>query len=67
MITEVCISRDDHPIGRVVRSAPCHPMSFGSGLLHPADAHLGSVEESHKYGVEPEMLFTMRLPPGWTQ
>lgn len=37
------------------------------GLLHPADAHLGSVEESHKYGVEPEMLFTMRLPPGWTQ
>ena len=37
------------------------------GLLHPADAHLGSVEESAKHGVEPEMLFTMELPKGWTQ
>lgn len=36
------------------------------GLLHPADAHLGSVENSGD-GVEPEMLFTMELPAGWTQ
>ena len=53
---------DDHPIfGYHVT------LGFGSGLLHPADAHLGSVEESYKYGVEPEMLFAMQLPPGWTQ
>mmetsp|Transcript_49844 Transcript_49844/g.116280 ORF Transcript_49844/g.116280 Transcript_49844/m.116280 type:complete len:1480 (-) Transcript_49844:74-4513(-) len=37
------------------------------GLLHPADACQGSVEESAKFGVEPEMLFTMDLPRGWTQ
>ncbi len=36
------------------------------GLLHPADARLGSVENS-AHGVEPEMLFTMELPAGWTQ
>lgn len=36
-------------------------------LLHPADASWGSVEESAKYGVEPEMLFNMKLPDGWVQ
>lgn len=39
---------------------------MSQGLLHPADAHLGSVENSGD-GVEPEMLFTMELPAGWTQ
>ena len=39
---------------------------MSQGLLHPADAHLGSAENSGD-GVEPEMLFTMELPAGWTQ
>lgn len=41
-------------------------LHMSQGLLHPADAHLGSVENSGD-GVEPEMLFTMELPAGWTQ
>ncbi|CAJ1425077.1 unnamed protein product [Effrenium voratum] len=35
------------------------------GLLHPADACL--YEDRDVFGVEPELLFTMELPSGWTQ
>eukprot|EP00931_Biecheleriopsis_adriatica_P031383 TRINITY_DN18408_c0_g1_i2.p1 TRINITY_DN18408_c0_g1~~TRINITY_DN18408_c0_g1_i2.p1 ORF type:complete len:1482 (+),score=319.04 TRINITY_DN18408_c0_g1_i2:56-4501(+) len=35
--------------------------------LHPVDASKGSPEISAMFGIEPEMLFTMELPDGWTQ
>ncbi|CAE7446369.1 cmdD, partial [Symbiodinium pilosum] len=50
-------------------AASPEPVELSSlpGLLHPADACLGSVQESAKFGVEPEMLFTLKLPEGWEQ
>lgn len=35
--------------------------------LHPVDAFLGSGEASNMFGIEPEMLFNLQLPEGWTQ
>mmetsp|Transcript_118028 Transcript_118028/g.378332 ORF Transcript_118028/g.378332 Transcript_118028/m.378332 type:complete len:1518 (+) Transcript_118028:176-4729(+) len=35
--------------------------------LHPRDVGAGSPEESANLGIEPEMLFSMSLPQGWTQ
>eukprot|EP00972_Heterocapsa_arctica_P037587 5532016-Heterocapsa_arctica.AAC.1 len=35
--------------------------------LHPADVHDSSPGESARFGLEPEMLFTLQLPEGWTQ
>lgn len=50
-------------------AAAVEPVELSSlpGLLHPADACSGSVRESAKFGVEPEMLFTLELPEGWEQ
>lgn len=50
-------------------AAAVDPVELSSlpGLLHPADACSGSVRESAKFGVEPEMLFTLALPQGWEQ
>ncbi|CAE7484383.1 cmdD, partial [Symbiodinium sp. CCMP2456] len=50
-------------------AAALEPVELSSlpGLLHPADACSGSARESAKFGVEPEMLFTLALPQGWEQ
>jgi len=35
--------------------------------LHPTDAHESTPSDSARFGLEPEMLFTLQLPEGWTQ
>jgi amino acid adenylation domain-containing protein len=35
--------------------------------LHPREVCEGSPEESARMGIEPEMLFSMSLPAGWTK
>jgi amino acid adenylation domain-containing protein len=45
--------------GKALSELPSH--------LHPRDVGAGSPEESARFGIEPEMLFSMTLPAGWTK